>query len=169
GSGAGEAIRTALQELEAAGRSHKTLASYTGGAFELRDFVRWLYAIDPRIAQSLTAANDSQVTMLVQQLVERTVALQQADSAHIQLTDSEWTEIRVQHDSTLMMLRGLLQLDPQALRDSTTTTEGRARFAMSRVNDYFDRVVGRTAQFAPVPPLLAQVLRERGTWSIDEA
>jgi parvulin-like peptidyl-prolyl isomerase len=168
-SGVGEAIRTALQDLEAAGRSHKALASYKGGNFELRDFVRWLYAIDPRIAQSLSAANDSQVTMLVQQLVERTVALQQADSAHVQLSDSEWAAVRVEYDSSLAMLRTLLQLDPAALRDSTTTAEGRTRFAMSRVNDYFDRVVGRTAQFAPVPPLLAQVLRERTTWSIDEA
>lgn len=167
--GAGATIRGALQDLEAAGRSHKPLANFKGGSFEMRDFVRWLYAIDPRIAQSLTAANDSQVKMMVQQLAERTVALQQAESANVQLTDSEWAAVRVEYDSSLGMLRMLLQLDPTALRDSTTTAEGRARFVMSRVNDYFDRVVNRTAQFAPVPPLLAQVLRERSRWSIDEA
>jgi hypothetical protein len=40
---------------------------------------------------------------------------------------------------------------------------------MARVNDYFDRVVLRQAQFAPIPPLLAQVLREGGKWSLDQS
>ena len=166
-SRAGEEIRNAMQDLEAAGRSRERLATYKGGTFEMRDLVRWLFAIDPRIAQALPAATDSQIAPLVQQLVERTVALQQADSAGVQLTDSEWTAVRAEFDSGLAMTRGLLGLDPALLRDSATTTDGRTRFAMSRVNDYFDRVVARQAQFAPVPPLMAQVLRERGRWSID--
>jgi hypothetical protein len=166
-SGAGEAIRNALQDLEAAGRSHRRLATFKGGAFEMRDFVRWLFALDPRIAQALPAAPDSMIAPLLQQLVERTVALQQADSAGVQLTDSEWIAVRAEFDSALARTRGLLGLDPAMLRDSATTAEGRARFVMSRVNDYFDRVVVRQAQFAPIPPLLAQVLRERGKWSID--
>jgi hypothetical protein len=40
---------------------------------------------------------------------------------------------------------------------------------MARVNAYFDRVVGGGAQFFPIPPLLAQVLRQRSEWSIDAA
>ncbi len=166
-SGAGEAIRSAFQDLEAAGRSRQRLASFKGGAFEIRDLVRWLFAIDPRIAQALPAAADSQIEPLVQQLVERTVALQQADSAGVQITDSEWMAVRADFDSGLAITRGLLDLTPTMLRDSTMTAEGRTRFAMSRVNDYFDRVVMRQAQFAPVPPLLAQALRERSQWSID--
>lgn len=168
-SATGEAIRNALQDLEAAGRSHQKLATFKGGAFEMRDFVRWLFAIDPRIAQALPSATDSMIAPLVRELVERTIALQQADSAGAQLSDSEWAEVRAQYDSGLAMTRGLLGLNPAMLRDSTTTPEGRTRFAMSRVDDYFDRVVGRQAQFAPIAPLLAQVLRERATWSIDQA
>lgn len=166
-SGAPEAIRKALDDLEAAGRSRSSLARYRGGAFEVRDFVRWLFAIDPRYASALPAASDSQIGLLVQQLVTRNLALEQAESAKVQLSDSEWADIRMEYDSSLAFLRNRLGLSPEAMRDSTTTADGRIRYAMSRVNDYFDRVVTRQAQFSPIPPLMAQVLRERNEWSVD--
>jgi hypothetical protein len=165
----GNAIRGAMQDLGTAGNSDRRLASYTGGEFQMKDFVRWLYAIDPRVAQSLPSANDSMIGSLVQTMAERTVAIREADSANVQLADSEWAVIRFDYDSSLTILRTLLQLDAAMARDSATTADGRARFAMARVNDYFDRVVGGQAQFVPIPPLLAQVLRERGEWSIDPA
>ncbi|HEY6224477.1 MAG TPA: peptidylprolyl isomerase, partial [Gemmatimonadales bacterium] len=168
-SGAGEAIRTALENLDAAGRSDKTLATYTGGRFEMKDLVRWLFAIDPRYAQMMLTANDSQVNLLLQQLVQRSMALHEADSSGIQPTDSEWTDIRQQYDSTLATLEHSLNLTPAMIHDSARTEAGRARFAMARVDDYFDRAVAGKAQFLPIPPLLAQALRDRGDWSIDAA
>jgi hypothetical protein len=158
-----------MEDLGAAGLSRKRLASYSGGEFQVKDFVRWLYAIDPRIAQMLPSANDSMIGSLVQQMAERTAAIHEADSANVQLADSEWSAIRFDYDSSISILRTLLQLDAPVARDSATTPDGRARFAMARVNDYFERVVGGQAQFVPVPPLLAQVLRQRGQWSIDPA
>lgn len=168
-SGAGEAVRSALQDLDAAGRSDKRLATYTGGAFEVKDFVRWLYSIDPRYAQMMLSANDSQVRILLGELVERTMALREADSSGVQPTDSEWKAIRTQYDSTIAVLERQLNLSGAMLHDSATTADGRARLAMARVNDYFDRVVTGQAQFLPIPPLLAQALREKGDWSIDAA
>ncbi len=165
----GPAIRGAMEDLAAAGESNRRLASYTGGEFQMKDFVRWLYAIDPRIAQMLPSANDSMIGSLVQQMAERTAAIHEADSANVQLADSEWAIIRIDHDSSLAVLRALLQIDATTARDSAATVDGRARLAMARVNDYFDRVVGGQTQFVPIPPLLAQVLRQRGEWSIDPA
>lgn len=166
-SGAGEAVRSALQDLDAAGRSNKTLATYVGGRFEVKDFVRWLFSIDPRYAQMMLTANDSLVNALLHQLVERTIALREADSSGVQPTDSEWADIRTEYDSTLAVLQRELNLNGAMLHDSATTDEGRSRLAMARVNDYFDRVVTGQAQFLPVPPLLTQVLREKADWSID--
>lgn len=167
--GAGEAIRSALEDIDAAGRSDRKLASYAGGAFEMKDFVRWLFAIDPRYAQMMLSANDSQVNLLLRELVERSMALREADSSGVQPTDSEWAGIREQYDSTLAVLERMLNLTPAMARDSATTADGRSRLAMARVNDYFDRVVTGQVQFLPIPPLLTQVLRERGDWSIDPA
>lgn len=166
---AGEAIRDAMQDLGAAGNSTRRLASYNGGEFQMKDFVRWVFAVDPRIRQALPSANDSMIGSLVQQMAERTVAIREADSANVQLADSEWAIIRFDYDSSLTILRAMLVLDPTMARDSATSSDGRARFAMARVNAFFDRVVGGQAQFFPIPPLLAQVLRQRGEWSIDAA
>ena len=168
-SGAGAIVRGALDDLDAAGRSDKTLATYTGGTFAVKDFVRWLYAIDPRYAQSLVAANDTMINLLVQQLVQRSLALREADSSRIQPTDSEWADLRAEYDSSLVGLERALNLTPAMVHDSAATDEGRARLAMARVNDYFDRLVAGRTQFLPIPPLLTQVLRERGDWSIDAA
>ncbi len=167
--GAGQAIRGALDDLDAAGRSTKNLATYSGGTFEIKDFVRWLFSIDPRYGQMLAAASDSQVNVLLRQLVEQALVLREADSSGIQPTDSEWARIRAQYDTMLTALQQELSLNATMLHDSATTDEGRTRLAMARVNDYFDRIVAGQAQFLPIPPLLTQVLRERGDWSIDAA
>ena len=168
-SGAGEAVRSATQDLDAAARSNKSLVSYDGGEFRMKDLVRWLYGIDPRYLGSIPQASDSAIGELLQRLTERHLALRQADSAKVQLTDSEWVAIRTEYDSSLAILGSELRFTPAMLRDSATTKEGRERFMMARVNDYFDRLVGGQAQFFPVPPLLAQLLRERSNWSIDES
>jgi len=163
----GETVRAGMQDLDAAGRSGARLASYRGGDFRLKDLVRWLYAINPRYAQAMPMATDSQIAQLVERLVQRDLALQQAESAKVDLTDSEWVEVRVEFDSSLAILGSMLRFTPAMLHDSATTKEGRERFMMARVNDYFDRLVSGQAQFFPVPPLLGQWLREHSTWSID--
>jgi hypothetical protein len=167
--GAGEAIRATLEDLDGAERSNQRLATYRGGEFKMKDFVRWVYAINPQYLQALHTANDSEIGSLVEQLVERELALRQADSAKVQLSDSEWTTVRAEWDSTLGILGTLLNFTPAMLRDSATTKEGREQFMMARVNDYFDRLVSGQARFFPVPPLLAQWLRDRARWSIDPA
>lgn len=133
----------------------------------MRDLVRWLYSVDPRYVQQIPMASDSQIGALVQQMVVRTVALQQAESANVQVTTSEWAEIRMGYDSSLTILRTLLQLDSATVQDSASTADGRERLAMARVRGYFDRVVSGQAQFFPIPPLLAQVLREQSKWWVD--
>ena len=167
--GAGEAVRSAFQDLDAAGRSDKTLATYSGGKFPMKDFVRWLFAIDPRYAQMMVTATDSQIDLLLHQLVERSMALREADSSGVQPTDTEWAQIRLEYDSMVGGFERLLNLTPAMVHDSAATDEGRARLAMARVNDYFDRAIAGQTQFVPIPPLLAQALRDRGDWSIDAA
>lgn len=166
-SGAAKDIRAGMEDLDAAGRSTTRLATYDGGEFTMKDFVRWLYALDPAYAQRIPSASDSMVGSLVEQMAERTAALREADSAKIALTDSEWASVRSEYDSSVATLRSMLHLDSAVVGDSAATPESRARFAMARVSTYFDLVVSRQVPFRPVPPLLAQALRERAKWSVD--
>jgi PPIC-type PPIASE domain len=168
-SGASEAVRAAVQDLGTSSRSGKVLARYVGGDFTVANLVRWIYAVDPRVAQQIPMANDSMLNSLLRQLVERTVALQQADSAKVDITADEWTEVHAEFDSTLSIIRTLLGIDSISPGDSAATVAGRERFVVARVDAYFDRAVDGQAQFYPIPPLLALELRQRGTWSIDAA
>jgi peptidyl-prolyl cis-trans isomerase D len=163
--------KAAAQDLDNARGSRQVLVTYRGGsgAFRVRDLARWLAAIDPGIAQALPSATDEQITQFLKFLVQRQVQLEQADSAGITLTRDDWAQLRMQHDSALSILATVLNLTPGMLQDSAATPEARTRFAMARVEDYFDRVVSRRARFFPIPPFLGETLRARGTWSVDQA
>ena len=168
-SGAVGAVRQAAQAPDPARKSGRVLVDYRGGAFRVRDFMHWLPALDPRVLSALSTATEQQVEGLLKGLAQRDILLHQADSARVGLSDSDWAMVRAQQDSALTTVEGLLKLTPALLRDSVTTPEGRARLAMTRVNDYVDRVVGGEAQFAPLPPYLSEYLRAHGSWEKNDA
>jgi hypothetical protein len=162
-------VRAAVQDLDVARSSGQVLVKYRGGAFRVRDFARWLAALDPSVAQALPQAPDEQINQFLKAIVQRQLLLEQADSAKVTLTPEDWQLLRAQHDSAIALLGQVLNLTPQMLRDSAATPDARLRFAMARVNDYLDRVVHGRARFFPVPPFLGEALRARARWSVDEA
>jgi len=162
-------VRAAAQDLDEARSSSRVIVDYRGGTFRVRDLVRWLDALDPRVVQGLPSATDDQITQFLKLLVQRQLLLEQADSAGIGLTTDDWTMMRVQQDSALALLSSVLNLSAQTLRDSAATPVARAGLAQSRVQDYLERVVRGRARFYPIPPFLGATLRARGTWSVDQA
>jgi len=166
--GAVGAVRQAAQAPDPARTSGRVLVSYRGGAFRVRDFMHWLPALDPRVLPALTSATEQQIEGLLKGLAQRDILLRQADSARVGLSDSDWVAVRAQQDSALSIIEGLLKLTPAILRDSVTTADGRVRLAMTRVNDYVDRVVGGETQFAPLPPYVGMYVRAHGTWEKNE-
>lgn len=168
-SRAPEYVRAAVQDLEAARSSNRTLVDYRGGSLRVRHLVRWLAALDPQVMQALPQATDDQIRQFLRAIAQRDLLVQLADSAQVTLTPDDWQQVRAQHDSAIMMLGSILNLSPQMLRDSASTPEERTNIAMARVNDYVDRVIHGRARFFPVPPFLGETLREQARWSVDEA
>lgn len=163
-------VRQTIPHLVRGTEDGRKLATYRGGAFRVKDLTRWLLAIDPREASGLAMGTDAQLTLFVQRLAERDLLLTQVDSAGVQLTPEDWREVKTQHDSVLTVLRNALALSAERLKDSAATGEARARVAMTRVDDYVDRVFKNgTAEFFPVPPFLALALRPGQGWSLNEA
>jgi len=160
--------RGAVQDLDEAWQSDETIATFKGGTFREKDLARWMMAVDPRIPQTLPAANDQQIDDLLLQLTERHIAVGQADSAGARLDPEEWAGLKADYDSALGLLEGILKVSPGLLRDSAATPLARETLAMGRVNDYFDRASSGQAPFMPLPPFLAQVLRQRSTPSFDQ-
>jgi hypothetical protein len=69
----------------------------------------------------------------------------------------------------LRILDDRLGFSPTLWTDSATTTEARVQLAAAHVTGYLGRVVVGQAGFFPVPAFLADVLRGRERWSIDNA
>ena len=162
-------VRSAAQDLDEARNSTRALVRYRGGAFSVQDLVRWLAALDPSVVQALPQATDDQINQFLKVVVQRQLLLEQADEAGIKLSDDDWRLMLAQHDSAITILGSVLNLSPRMLMDSASTPEARLAFAMTRVQDYFDRVVRGRARFYPVPPFLGETLRGGGDWSVDQA
>ena len=137
---------------------------------KVRDFVRWLGALDPQILQALPQANNDQVSQFLKSLAQQQLMLDQADSAKVALTAEDWKHVRDEHDSTLAMIESFVNLTPAALRDTAgKSSEDRVNFALGRVNDYFERVFHGRARFFPLPAFLADTLLADASWDVDEA
>jgi peptidyl-prolyl cis-trans isomerase D len=162
-------VRAAVQDLDASRSSNRVLVDYRGGSLRVRNFVRWLSAMDPQVMQALPQATDDQIKQFLKAIAQRDLVIQQAESANVTLTAEDWQQVRAEHDSALVMLGSILNLSPQALHDSVATPEDRRNVAMTRVNDYVERVLQGRARYFPVPPALAETLRNQARWSVDEA
>jgi parvulin-like peptidyl-prolyl cis-trans isomerase-like protein len=162
--------KAAVQDIDAARSSNQVLVKYRGGSFKVRDFARWLNALDPQILNALPQANDDQINQFLKSLTQQQLMLEQADSARVALTADDWQRVRDEHDSTMVTITSLLNLSPEVLRDSAGKTPAeRTNFALARVNDYFDRVFHGRARFFPLPAFLADTLLADASWSVDAA
>ncbi len=168
-SGAPALVRQVFGDLVSARTDTRTLVTYRGGAFRVRDLVRWIFAIDPGEVRLLPTASDDQLIQFLGLVTKRELLLAQVDSAGIQLTPDEWHQVKAAHDSALSLLEHELGLSAGLLADSARTPAARGQLAAAHVNAYLGRALAGELEFFPVPPFLAAALRESEPWSINAA
>jgi hypothetical protein len=168
-AGAPAMMREVFSDIEGGRTDSRTLASYSGGAFRVKDFVRWIMAINPQEIRSLPAASDDQLREFLRAATARELLLREVDSAGVALTSEEWLRVRSNQDSALRILDERLGFSPALWADSAATPAARLQLAASHVTGYLGRVVTGKAAFFPVPAFLADALREREPWSINNA
>jgi len=148
----------------------RTLATYRGGTFQVKDLARWLLALDPNDVRGISTASDAQLNQFLKVLAQREMLLVEVDKAGIQLNPGDWRQLRAEHDSGLARLEGVLGVSPQLLKDSAATPAARVQLAMAHVDRYVDQAVTQgSTPFVPVPPFLASALRQGQPWSLNEA
>ena len=163
-------VRQAVPQIVAARSDTRTLASYRGGTFQVKDLARWLLALDPNDVRGVSTASDAQLNQFLKVLAQREMLLVEVDKAGVQLTPADWRQLRAEHDSGVARLEGLLGVSPQMLKDSAATPAARVQLAMAHVDRYVDQAVTQgTAPFFPVPPFLASALRSGQPWSLNDA
>ena len=169
-SGAPALVRQAVPQIVSARGDKRTLATFRGGSFTVKDLARWLLALDPNDVRGVATASDAQLTQFIKLLAQRDMLLTEVDAAGVKLTEKDWGQVRAEHDSSVARLQNLLVLTPQLLADSAATAAARVQLAMRHVDRYLDQAVTQgTAPFYPVPPFLANALREGTPWSLNQA
>ena len=169
-SGAPGLVRQAVPQIVSARSDNRTLATYRGGTFHVKDLARWLLALDPNDVRGISTASDAQLNQFLKVLAQREMLLVEVDKAGVQLTPGNWRQLRAEHDSGVARLEGLLGVTPQMLKDSAGTPAARVQLAMAHVDRYVDQAVTQgSTPFVPVPPFLASALRQGQPWSLNEA
>src|SRR6266702_4222681 len=165
-----DSFRVDLENSRTARSDSRTLATYKGGTFRVKDLARWLLALDPNDVRGISAASDAQLNQFIKVLAQREMLLVEVDKVGVRLSPDDWRRLRSEHDSAVARLEGLLDVSPQLLKDSAATPAARVQLAMAHVDRYVDQAVTRgTAPFYPIPPFLAGALRQDQPWSLNEA
>lgn len=167
--GAAVAMREALTDRDAAARSTTPLARYDRGALTVADFMRWVNALGPSWAADLVARPDSMLSHFVRLLAQNQMLLQQADSAGIHPSDTEWAGLMQRYRGQIDTLRMSLGLSAGDLSDPAMPAPDRERAASIKIESYWDRVANGGPRPRPIPAQLATLLRQQGEHRIDQA
>src|SRR5213078_2181401 len=124
-SGAPALVRQAVPQIVSARSDSRTLATYKGGTFRVKDLARWLLALDPNDVRGISAASDAQLNQFIKVLAQREMLLVEVDKAGVRLSPDDWRRLRSEHDSAVARLEGLLDVSPQLLKDSAATPAAR--------------------------------------------
>jgi hypothetical protein len=163
------AMRAAAEDPDEARHSSKKLSTFKGGELTVAEFMRWIQALPPQYATQLKQADDTMLTQFARVLTQNLLLLRQADSAKIQITPAEWTEISTHYRGQVDTLRTEMGLDTSALWDSTAAPADRGKVAAAKVDQYFDRLVSGKSRLRPLPSAMAILLRDHASYRIHEA
>src|SRR5437879_5585920 len=107
-SGAPALVRQAVPQIVTAREDKRTLATFTGGTFRVKDLARWLLALDPNDVRGVSTATDAQLTQFIKLLAQRDMLLTEVDAAGVKLTRKDWSQVRAEHDPAVGPPEGLL-------------------------------------------------------------
>jgi len=162
-------MRAALTDRDKAARSTTPLAKYERGTLTVADFMRWVNALGPSWAADLVARPDSMLSHFVRLLAQNQMLLQQADSAGIHPSETEWAGLMQRYRGQLDTLRMSLGLSAADFSDPATPAADRERAASIKIESYWDRVANGGPRPRPIPAQLATLLRQKGEHRMDQA
>jgi hypothetical protein len=161
-------MRGAIADPESQRTSGKKIVEFRGGGFTVADFLRWIFALPPQFVQQLRQATDDQLKEIATLFAQNTILLQQADSAGVDLTATEWAALQQQHKAGIDTLRAALGLGYE-ISDSSVSASERTKLAALRLDTYFNDLVTGKTRVRPIPATLSAWLRRNGSYRINEA
>lgn len=164
-SNAPATVRDVARDPMESRQSQRVLASFDGGRFTAGDLARWFDVLPPRMQEQIPSASDDDLRSFVQALSRNAMLLAETRTAGVQLTEEEKGRLRTNLAGELTGLKHALGLDSLAAAD-TAGGKSRAQLAASKVDTYLNRIAQSPQILVPVPPPLADRLREKGGWRV---
>src|SRR2546429_6010098 len=96
-SGAPALVRQAVPQIVSARSDSRTLATYKGGTFRVKDLARWLLALDPNDVRGISAASDAQLNQLIKVIAQRAMLLVEVDKAGVPRSPVHWPRLHPAH------------------------------------------------------------------------
>jgi parvulin-like peptidyl-prolyl isomerase len=152
-------------------RDNTVIATSLAGNFTAARLVGWLETLPPnaRILDQIKQAPDSMIISLVRRFANNELVLRQADSAKVQVDPAEITQMHASFNNAVRQAWSQLGVTPASLQDSAKSEGDREKLAVKRVDDYFTKMVQEAAPFVSVPTPLANVLRQKYSFSFNDA
>ena len=162
------AVRAAVENLRVAKQSGKVLATYVGGKLTEGDLARWMQAFAPQTIVMIGQAPDSTLRIFVTSITRNAMLIHTAEEQHIRLTAADMDTIREAQRRDLGDMIQRMGVAPESLTADTGAAHHRMDAVARRVQAFFDDVVASSPRhnFFDVQPFLADVLRDRYSWSI---
>jgi hypothetical protein len=147
------------------------IATFHGGTMTVGRFARWMQSFPPqmRVAQQLEQAPDTIVKSFIGTVTRNEVLLKKADSANIQLTAEEKSDLYNQFKALIVTLWQQLGIDPRQLSDSARNTPERLRLAHARADAFLEHVLAGMGQPVSVPEPAENVLSAKYKAQVNSA
>ncbi len=158
-------------DLRAAKTRNRVLATWRGGELTERRFATWLQAFPPQTPGMIAQAPDSQVGDFIKSIARNEMLIAAVTAHHIHPSHAQFDSIATQFRSELSATETGIGISRDSLNaDTASKTIGKPAVAARRVDAYFADLTNHpgSRQFFAVSPFLADVLRDKASWQINE-
>ncbi len=155
--------RDIVGDLDSYRTSSMVLGTSKRGDFTAKQLVRWIDAYPPEqgLIPQIQNAPDTIIPTLVKNFMRNELFLAQADSAKVDLSDQEKSQIRAEFRTLVINSWTQLGVAPNQLADSGKTAAEREKIATGRVNAFLENMLVRDGAFVPIARSMDLMLRTR--------
>ncbi len=155
--------RDIVGDLDGYRTSSMVLGTTKSGDFTARQLVRWIDAYPPEqgLIPQIQNAPDTIIPTLIKNFIRNELFLKQADSAKVDLTDQEKSQIRAEFRTLVINSWTQLGVAPNQLIDSGKTPSARETIASTRVNTFLENMLVKDGAFVPIARSMDLMLRMR--------
>lgn len=159
-------LRELLDDPESYRHSSSALASYDGGALEMKEMIKWINVLPPQLSASLAQAPDSQIRLFVERVAENTLFVRDARAHGVRVSADDMASMRAAYIAGLDTLRAKMGLGDD-ISDASQPLADREKAAALKIDTFLSAGFGARVGMVPIPAPMVDFLRDRFPSHVD--